>query len=394
MNHLEAERWVIGSLLINPDNIERVRRWLSPEDFFDFSHSKIFSTIVEINDRDDIPLDPSTIYSFLKEDEIKTAKFLKEDIPTDETLDYWAKMVKKQSLEKKLRESADKEDLDLGKIEAIIHDLGNMGKDTPLYRPIDKIPLLSEKPGSLIRTGFPDLDHFLKFGPGNLMVIAGKTGEGKTSLGLGILHHVSKEKPVAVVSIEMAGEEVRARIENSFGDLPKNFFVSDPSALSTMELKQICKGMKSEEGVEVILIDYLQLMREREDFRSRHLEVSHIIRRIKEIGKELEMAMIVVSQLSRSIDHRGEGSLPTLSDLKESGDVEYAADEILFIHQPQKKDEDYRGENVKLLILSKNRWGETGKVKVYWNGSKTKFGSYQEGKFNELLPYRDVDQED
>ncbi len=186
----------------------------------------------------------------------------------------------------------------------------------------------------------------------------------------------------------MTGGEVRARIKDSFDDLPKNFFVSDPSALSTLELKQICKGMKNKEKVEVILIDYLQLMREREDFRSRHLEVSHIIRRIKEIAKELQIAMIVISQLSRSIDYRVEGSYPTLSDLKESGDIEFASDEILFIHQPQppkegKKDNDYKGENVKLLILAKNRWGQTGKVKVYWNGPKTKFGNYQEGEEKE-----------
>lgn len=390
MNHLEAERWVIGSLLINPDNIERVRRWLSPEDFFDFSHSKIFSTIVEINDRDDIPLDPSTIYSFLKEDEIKTAKFLKEDIPTNETLDYWAKMVRRQSLERKFKELASEENVDLGRVERIIYEIGNLEKDIPLYMPIDKISSLLEKPESLIKTGFVDLDQLLKFRPGHLMVIAGKTGEGKTSLGLGILHHISREKPVGVVSIEMSGEEIRTRIENSFSNFSKNFFVSGQSALSILGLKQICKAMKIEQGVEVILIDFLQMMREKEDFRSRHLEVSHIIRRIKEIAKELQIAMIVISQLSRSIDHRGEGSYPTLSDLKESGDIEFAADEILFIHQPQRGDKDhlgkslYFGENVKLLILAKNRWGQIGRIKVYWNGSKTKFGTYQEGKDNEL----------
>ncbi len=198
MNHLEAERWVIGSLLNNPENIERVR-WLSAEDFIDPSHSKIFSVIEEINDRDDIPLDLTTIYASLKEEEIEIAKFLEQDTPTDKTLNYWARMVKKQSLERKLRESADKEDIDLGNMEAIIHDLEGLGKDTPLYRPLDKIPPLLENPEFIIKTGFVDLDQFLKFGPGHLMVIAGRTGEGKTSLGLGILHHINREKPVGVI---------------------------------------------------------------------------------------------------------------------------------------------------------------------------------------------------
>ena len=134
--------------------------------------------------------------------------------------------------------------------------------------------------------------------------------------------------------------------------------------------------MKVENGVAVVLVDYLQLMREKEDFRSRHLEVSHIIRRIKEIAKELKMAMIVISQLSRDIDYRGEGSSPSLSDLKESGDIEYAADSILFIHQPRKEEKDYRGEDTKFLIIAKNRWGMTGRIQVSWQGFKTRFGSY------------------
>lgn len=211
------------------------------------------------------------------------------------------------------------------------------------------------------------------------MIISGKTSLGKTSLGLQIADYISKEKPVGIVSLEMTGEEIRSRFENSFGYLPGNVFISDPPALSTVEFKQICKAMKSEQGIQVILLDYLQLMMEREDFRSRHLEVSHIIRRIKEFGKELHLAMIVISQLSRGIDHRGEGSLPSLSDLKESGDQEFAGDEILFLHQPIKGDEDYRGLNVKLLILAKNRWGPTGKIKVFWDAEHTKFGNFQEG---------------
>jgi len=386
MDKLEAEQWVVGSLLINPENIDRVRRWVSAKDFFDSANSKIFAIIEEIHDRGDIPLDLTTIYSFLKETgggEFRIAQYLEQEIPTDAVIEYWAKVVRKQSLERQLRELANEEDIDLGKAEAIIHELGNLGKDAPLYRPIAKIPPLSDELGYRIRTGFVDLDRNLKFGLGNLMVIAGKTELGKTSLGLGILHYISREKPVGVVSIEMTGTEVRERVENSFGVLPENFFVADPSALSTLDLKHTCKAMKVEQGVEVILVDYLQLMREREDFRSRHLEISHIIRRIKEIAKELKIATIVISQLSREIDRRGEGSFPSLSDLKESGDIEYAADSILFIHQPQKGDEDYRGDSIKLIIIAKNRWGQTGKIKIFWDGPKTRFGNYQEGNTNE-----------
>jgi replicative DNA helicase len=387
MNHLEAEQWVIGGLLINPENIDRVRGLVSAEDFINPSHLKIFSVIEELSDREDIPLDLSIIYSVLKEtegDEVKIAKFLENDIPTDVALPYWAKVVRKQSLERKLKELTSEENINLSAAETIIHELGNLDKEAPLYRPISKIPALSTEPKSQIETGFIDLDRHLRFGRGNLLGIAGRTGEGKTSLGLGIAHHVSREKAVGVISLEMTGEEVRERIHNSFGHLPENFLVADPPALSTMDLKHICKTMKDEQGIELILVDYIQLMREREDFRARHLEVSHIIRRIKEIAKELQIAIIAISQLSRSIDYRGSGSLPSLSDLKESGDIEYACNSILFLHQPQKGDEDYRGENIKLLILAKNRWGRKGKIKVYWNEKKTKFGNYQEGAIDDV----------
>ncbi len=380
-NYQEAEEWIIGGILLNPiENIDRARKWISSNDFLNSTCKRIFSVAEEIHNRGDMPLDFSVISSFLKKDEVEIAKYLKDDIPTMETFDYWARLIAEGSRKRKIRELISNEDFDLVGIEAILEDLKNLSRpETLLYSPLNQIPILSEDPALQIKIGVTDLDRNIAFGLNHLMIISGKTSLGKTSLGLQITYHISKERPVGIVSLEMTGGEIRSRIENSFNILPENIFISDPPALSTLEFKQICKAMKNKQGVQVILLDYLQLMREREDFRSRHLEVSHIVRRIKEIGKELEIAVVVISQLSRGIDHRGEGSLPTLSDLKESGDLEYAGDEILFLHQPKKGDEDYRGENVKLLILAKNRWGPTGKIKIYWDGPKTRFGNFVEG---------------
>ena len=211
------------------------------------------------------------------------------------------------------------------------------------------------------------------------MTIAGRTGLGKTSLGVQIIDFISNEIPTGIISIEMPGEELRDKIENSFSTLSKNIFISDPPSCSSSDFKGICKALKEEQGVKVVLLDYLQLMRERQDYRNRHLEVSHIIRRIKETAKELRIAAIVISQISRSIDARGRGSLPSLGDLKESGDIEFASDTVLFIHQPEKGEEDFHGDNVKILLLAKNRFGKTGKVQVYWNGDRTKFGNFYQG---------------
>lgn len=211
------------------------------------------------------------------------------------------------------------------------------------------------------------------------MVIAGRTGLGKTSLGVQMIDFISYGIPTGIISLEMQGEEVRDRMENSFSTFSKNIFISDPASCSSSDFKGICKALKEEQGVKIVLLDYLQLMRERQDYRNRHLEISHIIRRIKETAKELRIAVIVISQVSRGIDSRGRGSIPSLGDLKESGDIEYASDTVLFIHQPEKGDEDFHGENVKILFLAKNRYGRTGKVKVYWNGEKTKFGELYPG---------------
>lgn len=382
MKH-EPGEWVIGAILNNGENFERAKRFqLSAEDFQNPSHKKIFAALQKLN-FDGIPIDLTTIYSLLKEEDIRLARYLMDDIPTDRTFEYWAKMVKKQSLEMKLKELVDKEEIDTGKVEAIAYELNNLGKDNPLYRPIKQVA--SEDSTPLIKIGFRDLDANLKFAAGRLVVVSGKTGEGKTSFGLQALYHISKTKPAGVVSVEMTAHEVKERIINSFGTLPDNFFIADPPALSTLDLKHICKTMKAESGVEVVMVDYLQLMREREDFRSRHLEVSHVIRRIKEFAKELKIGFIVISTLSRGADHRTE---PSLSDLKESGDIEYAADSILFIHKPEKEDDEDIGKNVKLFIIAKNRWGKTGDDKVFWDGPRTRFRDYRKGAIDESEPQK------
>jgi replicative DNA helicase len=242
---------------------------------------------------------------------------------------------------------------------------------TLLYRAIQDVPPF-QKEGK-IKTGFSDLDRLLRIDVGDLVVIAGRTGEGKTALGVQTLYNNAKQgKPAGMISLEMTEGGIRKRLENSFGNLPNNFFISNPPALSTSRFRDICEALKGEQGVDLVLLDYLQMMREKEDYRSRHLEISHIIRRLKEIVKELDIALIAISQLSRQVDYRGGNSEPSLGDLKESGDIEYAADVVLFIHTPAKE----KGEDTKLFLVDKNRWGPRGQVRVHWDGAKTRFKSY------------------
>ena len=154
--------------------------------------------------------------------------------------------------------------------------------------------------------------------------------------------------------------------------------VEAPGAISTLKMKHILKTMK-DKGACVVMIDFLQLMKETDRFATRHLEVSHIVRCLKDFNKEFQIPMIVVSIVSRG----PEGARPTLNLLKESGDLEYAADLVVFIHEPQEGDGDYKGKNVKLFILAKNLWGPCGDIPVIWEGSKTRFSDYQEGAVSE-----------
>lgn len=377
----EAEIFVLGGLIAKPENFDKVRGKLAPEDFEDPLLSKAFGLIQEIDLSEGVPLDWTTIKATLKdgltENELLVFfRTIEDDIGADQSLPYWVKVVRKESLQRQIK-NAVAEEIDHSRLDSLLSGLSSLDReDTPLYRPINQIPSAIQD-GPVFKTGFVDLDRVLRFGPGHLMIIGGKTGLGKTSLGVQIAHYLSKEVPVGIISLEMRAEELRDRIQTSFGEpFPKALFIADPSSCSTTDLKGICKALKENEGAQVFIVDYLQLMREKQDYRNRHLEVSHIVRTIKEIAKEYHAGMIVISQISRGIDARGRGSLPTLSDLKESGDLEFAGDEILFVHQPEEGDAYWIGENVKLLLIAKNRFGKTGMVKVYWNGDRTRFGNF------------------
>jgi replicative DNA helicase len=382
MNYQEAELFTMGGLIAIPENFDKARGKVSASDFENPIFSKAFAILEEIDQTESMPFDRTTIkaglLNHLTENEILVfERTIEGDIGANESLPYWVDQVKRGSVERKIR-AAVKEGISSDCLDSLLRELSSLDHPEKLYQPLNQIPSVKIQ-GTYFKTGFTDIDHVLKFGPGHVMVIAGKTGLGKTSLGVQIIDFISYERPAGIISLEMTGGELRDRVENSFGTLSKNIFISDPSSCSSVDFAGICKTLKSEQGVEVVLLDYLQLLRERQDYRGRHLEISHIIRRIKEVAKELKLAVIVVSQISRGIDARGRGSLPSLADLKESGDIEFAADEVLFIHQPEPGDKDFSGDNVKLLLISKNRWGKQGKLKLYWDGNKTKFENFYRG---------------
>lgn len=247
----------------------------------------------------------------------------------------------------------------------------------------------------LIKVGFPDIDKYLKFSRGRLLIIGGKASCGKSALLINILLYLVGKVSIGLISIEMDKGMVVERIGIQRSDekikiLRGRFYTACPDSCTLGDIERIIENMKAKDPeIQVVGIDFLQLMRERVRL-ARHEEVSFIVRGIKSLAKKFNIGIILVSQLSRSIDQRGPDSRPTLSDLKESGDVEYAGDCILFIHRKGKSTE---GE----FILAKNRQGRDHvTVDVLFDGEKTLWrpraieGKHYDGQRD--IPYRrDID---
>ena len=371
----EAEEWVLACMFDDNNCLYRALDFLNKDDFSNNDHRTIFETCVALK-ADGIPVDLSTVCQRLTGQQRKLSYFIKDHYPTTETFEHWLRYVKRFSLEQRLRKEIEEPDISLERVDSIVSEIMLINQTKPLYLPISQIEDLKEDPATLIGTGLIDVDRFLVFRPKNVLVIAGRKGEGKTSFGLGMLHFMSQKYPVAVISLEMTAEEIKARVCQAFPlILKKNFFVADPPTLSTNGLFHLCKRLRDREGVKLFMLDYLQLMRETSKFQSRHLEVSHMIRRIKEIAKELDVGIAIISTLARGTD---DTARPTLSMLKESGDIEYAADSILFIWSPSEDDkENFVSENVKVIIIDRQRHGVSYKdINVFWIDKLTRFANY------------------
>jgi len=372
----QAEANVIGSILDYPEeNFEKAKRFLSSKDFLSSEHARVFRAMEEFY-KDSIPFDITTFRTVLKESDLELVSFLRDDAPSGETLNFWIRVVRRKSLERMLRELVSSEEVDLKKFETVLYELSVLEKNEPLCIPIDEIIPMPDDPELLISMGLKDVDRHVRLSPGRFMIIAGMPKMGKTSLGLQMLFNISKSRRVGVVSIEMTKEEIQKRVKDSFGELPHTLFVSAPPSLSTLGLKVFAKDM-TKKGVEVILVDYLQLMGEgSKDFKSRHLEISYITRQVKELTKGLGIAIVMISSLSKEAEYRNE---PSMSDLKESGDISYNADSILLIYRPKKQDDEDMGRDIKKIAIVGNRWGRIGSVKVVWDGPRTRFWNYEKG---------------
>ncbi len=429
---LEAEISVLGSMLIDNEAISLVTEILNKNNFYKTSHQHIFETIINIYDKH------SVVDLVILKDELKKQSLLEnvggaeylmeleESVPIASNVEYYAKIVREKAIKRDLiagaiqiqqeayNDSLESEEL-LDKAEKTIFDITQRKFSSPTIKLFDILQGTFDHIGSLhdrdsrltgISTGFYDLDDKTSgLQRSELIVIAARPSMGKSSLVLNISEHVGtkEKKPVLIFSMEMSAQQVaqnmlcsNAKIDahllrtgklddNQFSKLPlamgdlseSAIFIDDTPGLGLLELRAKARRLKLQHDIQLIIIDYLQLMevKERKKTDNREQEISSISRGLKALSRELEVPVIAVSQLNRSVETR-EGHIPRMSDLRESGSIEQDADVIILLHREDYYDPTKKPGEVELNI-AKQRNGPTGKVTLTFRREFLRFENYQ-----------------
>ena len=362
------EKNVIWNMINHPDCISATLEIISEKDFLHPLYRHAFLTISKLKKEDRI-IDLPTLYLEMGRPEIMSPLIGQDD----ETLFgpiHHAQLLRQRNLENDITEATGERDFET--VQERIKQLKEIGRPVSLSK-ITEIIERGEKRNEPILTGYRDLDSIVRFERTDLFVLAGKPTVGKSLLACAILANMAVYNPVGIISFEMSEIKIINRLcyaySNSYlNQINSSFFVSSPTPFNLLTVRKTLQEMVFKQGVKIVLIDYLQLMSEIKEYKSRHLEISYIIRSLKEIAKEFQVAMIVISSLARG--DKSSTSEPVLSDLKESGDIEYASDIVCFLHR--------KGQEMDAtLIVAKNRNGKNGFVKLIWNTEKITYDNYK-----------------
>lgn len=426
-HNIEAEKSVLGSMLLDKEAITISAETIKTDDFYLDTHKEIYSSIINIFAKDK-PVDIITLSEELKKrgtleliGGIEYIGELSNEVTTTANIKYYCSIVEEKSIFRKLIKASGeiirevyegKEDikdiieLTEQKIFEITQKKSTEGPEDikeVLIRSLSQIEHMASSKGGLtgITTGFIDLDNKTSgFQKSDLILIAARPAMGKTAftLNLAINAAIKGDVSVGIFSLEMSKEQLvqrmlssEAHIElqkiihgninedewpkliSSMGPLSKaKIYIDDSPGISLTELKAKCRKLKIERGLDIIMIDYLQLMSGEGRMESRQQEISAISRGLKGLAKEMECPVIALSQLSRAPELRGDHR-PILSDLRESGAIEQDADIVMFLYRDEYYDPDSEKKNIGEVIIAKHRNGPTGTVDLVFLGEYTKF---------------------
>lgn len=424
---LEAEQSVLGSMILNKEAINVAIEQLHPEDFYKEANKEIFKAIIELFNKDE-PIDIITLSEELKTrdtlDNIGGVSYLADlsgGVAITSNIKYYCNIVEEKSILRRLIVSCDdimgKSYEDGEEVNVIIEQAEKnifditQGRHRDGFIPIDEVLLdsfarieeMAANQGELtgLTTGFIDIDNKLSgMQKSDLILLAARPSMGKTALGINIAINsaIKTGASVAVFSLEMSKEQLVQRMISSTshvnlqkiisGNLAEdewlkiidvmaplskaNISVDDTAGISLMEMKAKCRRLKMEKGLDLIVIDYLQLMESVGRQENRQQEISAISRGLKALAKDMECPILALSQLSRAPELRSDHR-PILSDLRESGAIEQDADVVMFLYRDDYYHDDSDKINIGEIIIAKHRNGPTGTLELVWKKEFTKF---------------------
>ncbi|WP_346686284.1 replicative DNA helicase [Megamonas hypermegale] len=435
MQNIDAEKSLLGSILISPDTgiaIDEANQILQPIDFYRPQHREIYSAMLELFKKNE-PADNVTVVEQLNKRHkleyvggIAYITSLADCVPSTARLKYYAKIVKEKSILRKLCNTAQailddcENNMDTGaildKAEQGILDISKTSDNDRIIEPVEVITKTyqeleercnRQQEGRLsgINIGFTKLNEMTGgLQKNNLIIIGARPAMGKTSFALTLALNVALQKiGVAIFSLEMSKEQLTERLISIHGEINSNrmrngtlnsdelnyiveactklaeipLFINDTSNISISQLRTKARKLKREKNIELIIIDYLQLMcgtKSKGDF-NRVQEISEISRELKLLAKELNITVIALSQLSRNVETR-QDKRPMLSDLRESGAIEQDADIVAFLYREAYYNKNANDERHAELIIAKHRSGSIGKIDLKFKKQFCKFENY------------------
>jgi len=431
----EAEQCLLGCLMLDKDAIVKVVDSIQAEDFYSGKHQDIYQAMADLYGRSD-PIDIMSVSARLKEknklEDIGGSAYLSSlinTVPTATHIVNYAKIVRHKKILRDLISASEEIGLSafdeseevnelLDKAEKIVFGIGQRSL-TQVFLPIreilsdtfERLDELSKNAGKMrgIPTGFHDLDKILGgLQKSDLVILAARPSMGKTSLALDIARNVAvlNNQPVGLFSLEMSKDQLAdrllaslaninlwnmrngrltsddySRLQHAMGSLSDApLYIDDAGSVNILQMRAMARRLKATRGLSLIVIDYLQLMEPMNKFQSAVQQVTENSRALKMLAKELNVPVLVLSQLSRAVEARVP-QIPRLADLRESGAIEQDADVVMMIYREDKYNENSLSKNIAKVLIEKHRNGPTGGLDLYFDENRVSFRNLDKGEY-------------
>lgn len=439
--NIEAEKSLLGSLMLDKNAIVKIADFLQPRDFYKQNHQQIYQAILDLFEKGE-PVDFLAVSTRLKEknllEEIGDNSYLTElinTVPTAAHISNYAKIVQRKRILRDLIEASqeinsigynEQEDIDvlLDRAEQRIFSIAQKSL-TQKFLPIkegledafERIDKLSKHQGGLrgLATGFSDLDNILAgLQKSDLIILASRPSLGKSAMAVNFAANIAihEKVPVGIFSLEMSKDQIVDRliaslanvdlwrlrtgrlssegedndfnrIQHAMGILSEApIYVDDAASSNVLQMRAMARRLQADKGLGLVIIDYLQLMESRNPTANLVQQTSEISRALKGLARELDVPVLALSQLSRAVEHRTP-QIPRLADLRESGSLEQDSDVVLFIHKEDRYNPDTTKKNIADIIIAKHRNGPVGKVELYFDDKRVCFRNLEKEEYTE-----------